>query len=246
MVRFFFRIYQFCIAFPLLLVATIITALVTMVGSILFGGKWWGYWPPHVWSKLFCWLSFVRVKVVGRENISSGESYVFIANHQSAYDIFTIYGYLNHNFKWMMKESLEKIPLVGAACKYAGHIMVDRTNPQGIRRTLEDARAKLKDGMSIVVFPEGSRTKTGYMAPFKKGAFLLASQFGLPMVPITIDGSYDVINNNVKLPLYGVITLTIHPPVQQEGNLSQLMQKTHNIINSSLTKYQQLPNNEEI
>lgn len=233
-----YRIYQILIAAPILLVATIITATVTALGSLAFGGRWWGYWPPHIWARLFCMLTFVKVEVRGRENINPDTSYVFISNHQGAYDIFAIYGYLNHNFKWLMKESLQKIPLVGYSCKCAGHVMVDRTNPQGIRRTMEQAKDRLKNGMSIVVFPEGSRTRTGYMREFKKGAFLLASQFGLPMVPITLDGSFDILTKGGSIPLYGKITMTIHKPIDDTGcRLSELMERTHNIINSGLTKY---------
>lgn len=232
-----YRIYQLCIAAPVLLVATIITALLTMIGSMIFGGRWWGYWPAHLWARLFCIMSMVKVEVHGRENIDKNTSYVFIANHQGAYDIFAIYGYLNHNFKWMMKESLMKIPLVGFACKCAGHIMVDRTNPSGIKRTMDDAKKQLKNGMSIVVFPEGSRTKTGYMSSFKKGAFMLASQFDLPLVPVTIDGSFDILTKGGSIPLYGKIIMTIHKPVEKSGSLSSLMEETHAIINSGLTKY---------
>ena len=232
-----YRIYQLLIAAPLLLVATILTALSTAFGSIIFGGRWWGYWPPHVWSRIFCVLSWVKVEVRGRENIDKKTSYVFIANHQGAYDIFAVYGYLNHNFKWMMKESLQKIPLVGYACKCAGHIMVDRHNPSGIRRTMDDAKERLKGGMSLVVFPEGSRSKTGSMQPFKKGAFLLASQFGLPLVPVTIDGSYDVMPKDSRIPRFGKIIMTIHKPIEAGGRLADLMETTHEIINSSLTKY---------
>lgn len=235
-----YRIYQIFIAAPLLIVATIITALLTSFGSMLFGGRWWGYWPAHIWSKLFCILSFVKVEVRGRENIDKNTSYVFIANHQGAYDIFAIYGYLNHNFKWMMKESLLKIPLVGYACKCAGHIMVDRTNSSGIRRTMEDAKKQLRDGMSLVVFPEGSRTRTGYMSPFKKGAFMLAAQFDLPLVPVTIDGSFDILTKGGSIPLYGKIIMTIHKPVQKSGPLNVLMQETHDIINSGLSKYKSI------
>lgn len=235
-----YRIYQIFIAAPLLIVATIITALLTSFGSMLFGGRWWGYWPAHIWSKLFCILSFVKVEVRGRENIDKNTSYVFIANHQGAYDIFAVYGYLNHNFKWMMKESLLKIPLVGYACKCAGHIMVDRTNSSGIRRTMEDAKKQLRDGMSLVVFPEGSRTRTGYMSPFKKGAFMLAAQFDLPLVPVTIDGSFDILTKGGSIPLYGKIIMTIHKPVQKSGPLNVLMQETHDIINSGLSKYKSI------
>ena len=160
---------------PVLLVSTVITATVTAIGSILFGGRWWGYWPAHIWARIFCLFTMVKVTVKGRDNISSGTSYVFVANHQSAYDIFAIYGYLNHNFKWMMKKSLEKIPLVGYSCKRSGHIMVDRSTPQAIRQTIENAEKQLKNGMSLVVFPEGSRSFTGKIGRFKRGAFMLAS-----------------------------------------------------------------------
>ncbi len=221
---------------PVLLVATALTAIVTAAGSILFGGRWWGYWPAHVWARLFCLLTFVRVTVTGRENISSGTSYVFVANHQSAYDIFTIYGYLNHNFKWMMKKSLEKIPLVGYSCKRSGHIMVDRSTPQAIRQTIENAERQLKDGMSLVVFPEGSRTLTGKTGRFKRGAFMLASEFNLPIVPVTIDGAYEVMSRKSKMPHWGHITLTIHPPVPapESEHCQDLIDSIRDTIVSSL------------
>ncbi|MDE6093933.1 MAG: 1-acyl-sn-glycerol-3-phosphate acyltransferase [Muribaculaceae bacterium] len=221
---------------PVLLVATALTAIVTAAGSILFGGRWWGYWPAHVWARLFCLLTFVRVTVTGREHISSGTSYVFVANHQSAYDIFTIYGYLNHNFKWMMKKSLEKIPLVGYSCKRSGHIMVDRSTPQAIRQTIENAERQLKDGMSLVVFPEGSRTLTGKTGRFKRGAFMLASEFNLPIVPVTIDGAYEVMSRKSKMPHWGHITLTIHPPVPapESEHCQDLIDSIRDTIVSSL------------
>ena len=234
-----YRIYQLCIMAPVLLVATIITALVTAIGSILFGGKWWGYWPPHCWARLFCIMTLVKVKVSGRENIDPNTSYVFIANHQGAYDIFAIYGYLNHNFKWMMKKSLEKIPLVGYSCKCSGHIMVDRSTPAAIRHTMETAEKQLKNGMSLVVFPEGSRSKNGYMGKFKRGAFMLATEFGLPLVPVTIDGSFDVMSKTSKIPHWGTINLTIHKPIPAPTaeNVNQEMERTHAIIEGALTKY---------
>lgn len=231
-----YRIYQILIMIPFVIVLTAITAIVTAIGSILFGGRWWGYWPPHIWARAFCILTMVRVTVKGRENIDRNTSYVFVANHQSAYDIFAIYGYLNHNFKWMMKKSLEKIPLVGYSCKKAGHIMVDRSTPQAIRRTMEIAERRLKDGMSLVVFPEGSRTFTGKVGRFKRGAFMLASEFRLPIVPVTIDGAYEVLSRNGKMPKWGHITLTIHQPVvAQDTEYSQsIIDSIHDTIESAL------------
>ena len=210
----FYRIYQILFMLPVLLAATIITALITTIGSILFGGRWWGYWPAHCWAKLFCILSFVRVTVKGRENISKGTSYVFVANHQGAYDIFAIYGYLGHNFKWMMKKALERIPLVGYSCRRAGHIYVDNRTPAAIRQTMADAERQLAGGMSVVVFPEGSRTLDGKVHAFRRGAYTLAVEFGLPVVPLTIDGAYKVMPRTALLPRPGHITLTIHCPIE--------------------------------
>lgn len=105
---FLYRIYQFCIAMPILLVVTTIAALTTIIGSMLGMSRSFGYWPGHYWARIFCILNFVRVKVSGRDNFDKNTSYVFVANHQGAFDIFSIYGYLGHNFRWMMKKVWRK------------------------------------------------------------------------------------------------------------------------------------------
>lgn len=148
-----YYIYLFLIAIPLLLVVTVLAASITIIVSALGGGRIFGYWPGAIWGRLFCIISLVRVKVRGRDNISRGQSYVFVANHQGAYDIFSIYGYLGHNFRWMMKKALERIPLVGYSCKVSGHIFVDNSSPSAIKNTMETAERRLAGGMSVVVFP---------------------------------------------------------------------------------------------
>lgn len=223
---------------PILLVATIITALLTIVGSLLGGGKWWGYYPEIVWSRLFCILAFVRVKVTGRQNINRSTSYVFVCNHQGAYDIFSIYGYLGHNFRWMMKASLRKIPFVGLACECSHQIYVDKSSPSALRHTMERAEKQLRDGMSLVVFPEGARTLDGRIHRFRRGAFLLADEFRLPVVPVTIDGSYSVMKRGARLPLPGTIQITIHepinPPRSGHYDMEKLMERSMSVIASSL------------
>ncbi len=233
-----YRIYQFIFMLPMVLVLTILTSLVTIIGCVLGGGRIFSYYPAKIWAKLFCWLTLVRVTVRGRENINRKTSYVFVANHQGAYDIFAIYGFLGHNFKWMMKKGLERIPLVGYACRKAGHIFVDNSSQAAVRRTMQDAESRLKDGMSVVVFPEGSRTLDGKMHTFKRGAYQLAMEFSLPVVPITIDGAYEVLpRRGAKLPRPGHIILTIHEPIHApaEGHdLHSLMDKSYNAIHSAL------------
>lgn len=232
-----YRIYQFIFMIPILTVSTILTATVTAIGSILGGGRIFGYYPAMLWARLFCWLTFVRVTVEGRENISPTTSYMFVANHQGAYDIFSIYGYLGHQFRWMMKKSLEKIPFVGFSCRMSGHIFVDNSSPSAVRHTMEMAEHQLQGGMSLVVFPEGARTWDGKMRQFKRGAYKLASEFGLPMVPITIDGSFDVMPRFKKLPHWGRIKLTIHHPLPaptDEHQLAESMEATRAAILSAL------------
>ena len=234
---FFYRIYQIFIMLPILLVLTILAALITITGCALGGGRWFGYYPAHYWAKCWCWLAFVRVSVRGRENIKIGRSYVFVANHQSAYDIFSIYGFLNHQFRWMMKKSLERIPLVGYTCRVAGHIYVDKHSPAAVRQTMETAEKRLSGGMSVVVFPEGSRTKDGHIHGFRRGAYMLAMEFGLPVVPVTVDGAYDVLPPNALLMRPGRITLTIHKPLEageQGHDLQQLMEQSRQAIISAL------------
>ena len=241
MKTFAIRVYQVIFALPILIVMTIITALLTMLVSILGAGRTLGYYIPHYWAKLWCILMFIRIEVKGRENIDKKTSYVFIANHQGAYDIFLIFGYLNHNFRWMMKKSLEKIPFVGFACKISEQIMVDRSSASAIQKTMETAKTILRGGISLVVFPEGSRTPDGKMKPFKRGAFMLATEFGLPIVPLTIDGSYNVMTKKSKWINPGKIILTIHKPISQPGNgekskevMEEMMDRSFDIIKSAL------------
>lgn len=233
-----YRIYQILIMAPVLLVATIITALLSIISAVIGVGRWGGYFFPHWWARLFCVMTLVRVRVRGRENVRPGTSYMFVANHQGAYDIFAIYGYLNHQFRWMMKKALEKIPLVGYSCKVTGHIMVDNSSPSATRQTMERAEQQLRGGMSLVVFPEGARTWDGHIRPFKRGAYMLAMEFGLPVVPISIDGAFDVMPRFKKIPHWGTITLTIHKPIEPSHDgrhdLGELMTESASAIRESL------------
>lgn len=232
-----FRFYQWVIAGPIFIILTFLTAFSTAFGSMLFGGKIWGYYPGRIWAKCVCFIWGVKVKVKGRENIDKNTSYVFVANHQSAFDIWVIYGYLNHNFKWLMKKGLRKVFMVGYACYKGGHVFVDDKSIAGIKETIARAEDRLKDGMSVVIFPEGSRTWDGHMRPFKRGAFMLASEFKLPVVPITIDGAYKAMPRTTYNVTPTTITMTIHKPIYpgERGFVAKkLLEQCFNIINEPL------------
>lgn len=230
-------LYQWIIVMPIMVVITIMTALITIIGCFLGNHRVWGYYPGLIWSRLFCLISLVRIEVRGREKLDRSTSYVFVANHQGAYDIFLIYGYLGHKFKWMMKSSLRRIPFVGAACAAAGFIFVDRSG-KGLRETLAAAEKILTGGMSLVVFPEGSRTPDGKIHRFKKGAYQIADDLSLSVVPLTIDGSYRVLSKNSKLIRPGKIVLTVHDPIfpQADGHydMDALITDSYRVIEAAL------------
>lgn len=245
MLKLLYRIYQLCVVVPLLLVFSILAALFTCVGCMIGNGHVWGYYPGKIWSRLIVWLCLLPVKVEGREHLDPKQSYVFVANHQGAFDIFLIYGFLDRNFKWMMKKGLRTIPLVGVACEAAHHIFVDRSGPHAIHRTYKQAEEVLKDGMSLVVFPEGARTFTGHMGIFRRGAFMLADELQLPVVPLTINGSFDVKPRmkDIYWVFWHPLKLTIHEPIQPIGkgpeNVKNQMEKSYEAIMSALEpKYQ--------
>ena len=245
-----YYIYQICIALPILLVLTILTAIVTIIGSLVGGAHFWGYYPGKIWSQLICLFLLIPVKVRGREKIHKHTSYIFVPNHQGSFDIFLIYGFLGRNFKWMMKKSLRKLPFVGKACESAGHIFVDRSGPKKVLETIQQAKNSLKDGVSLVVFPEGARSFTGHMGYFKKGAFQLADDLQLAVVPITIDGSFEILPRTGKWIHRHSMILTIHDPIPPKGkgpeNIKETMTEAYAAVESALPeRYKGMVKNED-
>ena len=240
--RYLYYAYQLLIAAPLLILATLLTVVVTVLGSTLGSAHFWGYWPGKLWSRFFCWILLLPVRVEGREHLAKDTSYVFVANHQGSFDIFLMYGYINRNFKWMMKRSLRNAPLIGKACESAGHIFVDKRGPKAIQKTYDDARHVLRDGTSLIVFPEGARTFTGHMGFFRKVAFQLAQEVGLQVVPVTIDGSFDVLprQRGVSFITWHSLRMVIHAPIATEGaELSTVMDQAYRAIEQSLPEQHQ-------
>lgn len=228
--KFLYRIYQLFIALPLIFSATVLTALITSVGS-LFNAHFWGYYPGKLWSVFTLRVLLLPICVEGRELIDRRQSYVFVANHQGPMDIFLIYGFLGRNFKWMMKKSLRRMPLIGYACYKARHIFVDKSGPKAVKETIAHARRTLQGGTSLVVFPEGSRTFTGHMGLFRKGAFQLAEELQLPVVPITIDGSFDVLTRMAGFNFvnWHKMRLVIHKPIPPKGTDPAAIKETSDL-----------------
>lgn len=243
--KYLYRTYQLLIALPLIAIYTLITSLMVTIGCTLGNGHFWGYYPGKWWAQFIIRILLLPVKVEGCENLVKGQSYVFVANHQGAFDIFLIYGFLSRNFKWMMKRQLRQMPFVGKACESAHHIFVDKRGASKIRETYDRARQTLQGGMSLVVFPEGARSFTGHMGVFKRGAFMLADDIELPVVPLTINGSFDIMprTRDMKWVVWHPLRLTIHKPILPVGkgadNIKYLEQESYKVVMSGLEEQYQ-------
>ena len=232
-------IYSTFIFIPLAIIATIITCLSIIIMTPIASDAKWGYYPGRVWGRVMCALALTRIKINGNENIDPEKSYIFVANHQSMFDIFLIYGYLNAKFKWIMKMELRRTPLLGKACESMGHIFVDRSSPMRAQKSLEAAKDRLLQGNnSIFLFPEGTRSSNGKIGRFKRGAFTIARDLHLPIIPVTISGAYNVLPKGGWHITPGSITMTIHNPIDTtnltDDNLNEMIEQVKNTVESKI------------
>lgn len=188
--RALYIVYQYLIAWPLWACITIFVAVATILMAHWRNAQFMHRLQQY-WCRSFFWLMLIPVTVDGEENIDTKQSYVFVANHQSMLDVWFVYGWLPSTFKWLMKAELRYVPFVGSACKAAGHIFIERSNMRSSFQSLEKIKSQLKDGISTVIFPEGTRSRTGQMGRFKRGAFQIAWDLQLPIVPVSLSGCFE-------------------------------------------------------
>ena len=168
------------------------------------------------WGKVALLTCGVKVRVEGLEHVTGKGPYVFMSNHQGSFDIFSLMAHLPFQFKWLAKKEIFSIPILGWAMAAAGYISIDR---EGTRETVEamnKAARKIHDGMSVVIFPEGSRSRDGSIQPFKNGGFSLAIKAKAPVVPMAISGSREVMPPEVLAAASGEIRIRIDPPIATE------------------------------
>ena len=188
----------------------------------------------NLWARMLLALSHTTVKVIGGENVLSGRPQIFMSNHQSDFDIFIVLAHIPGQFRWIAKKELFKIPLFGPAMRRAGYIEIDRQHHEKALVSLDEAAQKIREGKSVMTFPEGSRSKDGTIKPFKQGMFYLAIKSGAPIVPISIIGSGDIMQKRSLKINPGKITMVIDKPIDVSGytieNRSALIDRVRNII----------------
>lgn len=169
------------------------------------------------WGRSILFMVGVRTKVRGLENLDPEKTYIIAANHVSNFDILTISAHLPLQFRWVSKKELFQIPIMGQGMKRVGYVEIDRQNKEKAWAHLFEARSKLEEGFSLMFFPEGTRSPDGEIKRFKPGAFVLAIHTGLPVLPITIVGSHEIMRKRSLLFQPGTVELVIHPPISPSG-----------------------------
>jgi 1-acyl-sn-glycerol-3-phosphate acyltransferase len=200
---------------PAIGVYTIGLGTVSILSSLLDPSGDFGHKCARAWAWLVLRTTGVRVTAVGLERLQPHRSYVFASNHQSIYDIPIVFTTLPLQLRIVAKDSLGRFPFLGWHLQRTGHLLVDRTNPgAGIVKKM----SRLVSGArSLIVFPEGTRSSDGRVAPFKGGMFLVAIDAGLPIVPVSIAGSRHVMLKGRLMTCPGDVTITIHDPIPTAG-----------------------------
>jgi 1-acyl-sn-glycerol-3-phosphate acyltransferase len=201
---------------PAISAYTIVLGTASIVSSLFDRRGYFAHGCARAWSWLILATTGVLVDVTGLERLERGRTYVFIANHQSIYDIPVIFASIPWQLRIIAKESLGRLPFLGWHLRRTGHLLVDRRHPDraGILRRW---RALVGEGLSLIVFPEGTRSADGHVAPFKAGSFLLAVEARLPIVPLTVEGSRFVMTKGELTTRPGRVRLTVHTPVETAG-----------------------------
>lgn len=192
----------------------------------------------RTWARVLLAVTNVRVRVIGKENLSEKKPYIFMSNHQSDFDIFIVLAHLPGQFRWIAKKELFRIPVFGRAMKNAGYIEIDRQHRQRALQSLAEAARKIREGKSVMSFPEGTRSKDGAVKPFKKGMFHLALEAGVPIVPITIIGAAEIMPKRSLKINPGEITMIIAAPIAvsdyTDATRPELMERVRGIIIENL------------
>ena len=177
--------------------------------------------PVHIiarlWARGILFASRINVSVYGLANIDPNQSYIYMSNHQSNFDIPVLLAHLPVQFRWLAKAELFKIPIFGRAMRGAGYVEIDRFNQESAFESIREAASRMKNGISVMIFPEGTRSRDGKIRPFKKGGFIMALDSGVPIVPVILKGTRSIMEKSSLKINTGEVTLKITAPISTTG-----------------------------
>lgn len=219
--------------------STIFWATISILGSLFSGSGRLQHYCMRRWSKDNLWLSRARVEIEGLENIAQDRPQIFVANHSGLHDILSLAAYLPIQFRWIAKKSLFNVPFMGWHMRRSGYIAIDRENPRSAAKSIIEAAEVIRNGVNAIAFPEGTRSRTGALGNLRSGAFSLALRTNVPLIPITLDGSYRVIApKTLQVNPGTVIRIKINRPIDlssyRSGEKRRLMEEVFQIMNRGL------------
>jgi 1-acyl-sn-glycerol-3-phosphate acyltransferase len=191
-------------------ILAILVSLVSRTGNLV-------HIIARIWGYSILLVSRVRVRVTGQENFDSSRPYIFMSNHQSNFDIPVLLAHLRSQFRWLAKAELFKIPVFGRGMRGAGYIPIDRSDRRAAIRSLQTAAETIRQGSSVMIFPEGTRSLDGKLRSFKKGGFVLAVDAGVPIVPVLISGTFDIMPKSGLRIRPGRVRIRVLPPIETAG-----------------------------
>jgi 1-acyl-sn-glycerol-3-phosphate acyltransferase len=212
------RLRALLITDPLIVLATILFASVSLVCSIYDPGKRRQAVIARAWARVLLWVSGVTVKVEGLEKISPDGSYVFVSNHLSYMDTPVVLANIPVQFRFLAKRGLFQIPFLGWHLARAGHIRVPREDARAAVKTMGIAAQLIREaGISLIIFPEGGRSRTGDLRPFKEGAAFIAVRAGVPLVPMCLKGTREILPFGSGHIQSGTVIMRIGDPISTAG-----------------------------
>lgn len=221
---------------PLIYFYTAVCGTISLIGSLFDAEGRWQHACARTWSWLILKTSGIRVHVEGLEHVHHGETAIYCVNHQSAMDIPILFVNLPVQFRFVAKRSLFNLPFMGWHLRRSGHIPVDRDRPQQAMKSMKKVAQEIRKGKSVMLFPEGHRSRNGQLLPFKAGSFYIAILSGVPIVPITINGTPRVLKPDTYHVRAGQTEMIVHPAVPTQGltlhDVDALSQRVRNIIAS--------------
>jgi 1-acyl-sn-glycerol-3-phosphate acyltransferase len=190
---------------------------------------------PWWWSRFIFWFFGMKVSVKGYENLDPKKPYIFVSNHASMFDIPTVFVALKGNVNIVFKKELSYVPIWGWALRFGHFIMIDRSNPREAMASIKRAAQSIREGSSVILFPEGTRTLDGKLQSFKRGAFSLAAKAGVPVVPLTINGTFTIMPKGSYHIKPANISVVLGKPISTSGldgrdDELKLMKQVHHVI----------------